>query len=64
MLRRVGIAALIAVSPVALAFIFMASTNDPDEGANIGGGIAVLLSVPTGVLAGLIYLLISHQPRR
>ena len=56
MLRRLGIAVLIALSPVALAYVFMVSTNDPDQGANIGGGIAVLFSIPLGVIAGVLYM--------
>lgn len=42
----------------------MAATNDPDQGANIGGGIAVLFSIPTGIVAGLLYIVVTSGARR
>jgi hypothetical protein len=63
MLRRLGIAVLVALSPVVLAYIFMVSTHDPDQGANIGGGIAVLFSVPLGIVAAVVYLVASAGDR-
>ena len=64
MLRRLGIAVLVALSPVVLAYIFMVSTNEPDQGANIGGGIAVLFSIPMGIIAAVGYLVASGGNRK
>ena len=54
----------IALVPVAIAYALMLATTNPDEGANIGGGILVLFSIPIGLGLGGAYLVRTGDARR
>ena len=62
MLRRIALALVATAVPIVLAYIVMYATNDPDEGANIGGGLLVLLSFPVGIVSGVVCFLMTASP--
>ncbi len=51
--RRLALGVLMFVVPVASALTLAVATTDPDEGANIGGGLVVMAALAVGIaLAG------------
>jgi hypothetical protein len=52
-------ALLIAIGPACVVWLIIVFTSDPDEGANIGGGLIGLAALVLGVAAAIVFLVYS-----
>ena len=59
--RRVLITSIVlAIAPASLTFLFVMLRSNPDEGADIGGGLLVLAMACLGIVLGVAYLSIWY----
>ncbi len=55
-LRIAGTAILIAFGPIFVVWIIILLTSDPDEGANIGGGLVGLAVLSISIVMAIIFV--------
>lgn len=55
-LQIAGAAALIAVGPAFLVWLIILLTSDPDEGANIGGGLIGLAVLAISIVVATVFV--------